>query len=511
MINDRDSVKNALNASNVDVFCIFNGATTRATRSVGRSVAVSHCAATATATATAMSDAARASTRTSSTSRLARRAVDRSVRANDATTRRRRRPPPARARGEVDTWTDVTLPLSEDAREAFMREYWQKKPLLMRQAIPNFRPPLDGNEIAGLACEEDASARIFVREGDDEQSWRKKIGPFEESDLTSLPEDKPWSLIVNDLDVQAQPFGDMLELFNCFPRWRISDIQASVSPDGGGVGPHSDHFDVFLLQAEGEKVWAVADNEEYWPDNDAAFVPECEIRVLKSFVEDDSFTLVPGDMLYLPPKIAHNGVATNSKPGVSVTLSIGFLAPTTDELVLSYTQRASEKLKGSRWSDPWLKPVEDVGAISAESITYASEIIKRTYPKNDAEVARWFGCHTTARTGEDDDADENEVSIEELLAAWEHQGLVAREDLRFAFVEKVADDSLKNALFFANGECWDVVSPAAVKTATVIANRGELYEEDTQTEECDFDDEALKLALTLFERGYLYFPEDEDD
>ena len=262
MINDRDSVKNALNASNVDVFCIFNGATTRATRSVGRSVAVSHCAATATATTTAMSDAARASTRTSSTSRLARRAVDRSVRANDATTRRRRRPPPARARGEVDTWTDVTLPLSEDAREAFMREYWQKKPLLMRQAIPNFRPPLDGNEIAGLACEEDASARIFVREGDDEQSWRKKIGPFEESDLTSLPEDKPWSLIVNDLDVQAQPFGDMLELFNCFPRWRISDIQASVSPDGGGVGPHSDHFDVFLLQAEGEKVWAVAANAE---------------------------------------------------------------------------------------------------------------------------------------------------------------------------------------------------------------------------------------------------------
>jgi len=419
----------------------------------------------------------------------------------------RRAPPP---RAKVDVWTEVTLPFDERARERFMSEYWQKKPLLIRQAIPDFEPPMDGDEIAGLACEEDASARIFLREGDDDRSWRKKIGPFDEEDLTSLPEDKLWSLIVNDLDVQAQPFGDMLELFNCFPRWRISDIQASVSPDGGGVGPHSDHFDVFLLQAEGEKLWAVADNEEYWPDNDDAFVPECEIRVLNNFVEDDSFTLVPGDMLYLPPKVAHNGVAVNSKPGVSVTLSIGFLAPTTDELILSYTQRVSENLKGSRWSDPWLKPVEDVGSISPDSISFASNIIKQTFPKNDAEVARWFGCHVTARTGEEEDAEQTEVSIEELLDAWEHQGLVPREDLRFAFVDNVADGSLDNGLFFANGECWDIFSPAAMKTAQVIANRGELYEEDTQTEECDFDDEALKLALTLFERGYIYFPDEEE-
>ena len=102
------------------------------------------------------------------------------------------------------------------------------------------------------------------------------------------------------------------------------------------------------------------------------------------------------------------------------------------------------------------------------------------------------------------------MSVEELLDAWEHQGLVPREDLRFAFVDNVADGSLDNGLFFANGECWDIVSPAAMKTAQVIANRGELYEEDTQTEECDFDDEALKLALTMFERGYIYFPDEEE-
>jgi len=414
-------------------------------------------------------------------------------------------------RAKVDTWTDVRLPLDERWSAEFMNTYWQKKPLLIRQAIPDFKPPLDGNEIAGLACEEDASARLFVREGADEASWSKRIGPFKEEDLTSLPEDKSWSLIVNELDVQAQPFGDMLELFNCFPRWRIADIQASVSPDGGGVGPHSDHFDVFLLQAEGEKLWAVANNEDYWPDNDPAFVPDCEIRVLKEFVEEDSFTLVPGDMLYLPPKVAHNGVAVNSAPGVSVTLSIGFLAPTKEELVLSYTQQTSEKLKGSRWSDPWLKPVQDIGEISSDSISFASDILRETYPKNDADVARWFGCHVTARTTGDDLDEENEVSIEELLAAWEHQGLVAREDLRFAYVDKVKDDSLEHALFFANGQCWDITSAAAMKTASVIANRGELYEEDTQTEECDFDNEALKLTLNLFERGYLYFPEEEEE
>ena len=421
----------------------------------------------------------------------------------------RARTPPPRAR--VDVWEDVGLPLSDARAREFMETYWQKKPLLMRRAIPGFVPPLDANDIAGLACEEDASARLFTREGEGANAWRKRIGPFEESDLTSLPSDGAWSLIVNDLDSQAEPFGDMLELFNCFPRWRISDIQASVSPDGGGVGPHSDHFDVFLLQAEGEKLWAVADNEGYWPDNDRAFVPDCEVRVLKEFIEDDSFTLVPGDMLYLPPKIAHNGIAVNSKPGVSVTLSIGFLAPTTDELILSYTQRVSERLKGSRWSDPWLKPAEDVGAISPEAISYASDVIKSTYPKNDADVARWFGCHITARTGEDDDAEPSEVNIEELLAEWEGQGLIAREDMRFAFIDKVADGSLKNALFFANGDCWDATSSAAMRTATVIANRGELFEEDTYTESGQFDDEALQLVLTLFERGYLYFPLEEDE
>ncbi|CEF98970.1 Lysine-specific demethylase NO66/MYC-induced nuclear antigen [Ostreococcus tauri] len=411
-------------------------------------------------------------------------------------------------RAGVDVWENVALPLSEDRARTFMETYWQKKPLLMRRAIANFVPPMDANEIAGLACEEDASARLFIREGDAEASWRKSIGPFDESELASLPSDGTWSLIVNDLDAHAEPFGDLLELFSCFPRWRVSDIQASVSPNGGGVGPHSDHFDVFLLQAEGEKHWAVADNEEYWPDNDRAFVPECEIRVLKEFVEDDSFTLVPGDMLYLPPKVAHNGVAVNSAPGVSVTLSIGFLAPTTDELILSYTQRASEKLKGSRWSDPWLKPAEDVGAISADAISYASDVIKRTYPKNDAEVARWFGCHVTARTGEDDEEEPSEVNVEELLGEWDGRGLLAREDLRFAFVDTVADGSLENALFFANGACWDVMSPAATRVATVVANRGELFEEDTYADEKNFDDEALKLVLTLFEKGYLYFPDD---
>ena len=427
--------------------------------------------------------------------------------------RRARAPAAARlaARARVDVWTDVQLPFDDDASARFMNEYWQKKPLLIRGAIRDFKPPLDGNEIAGVACEEDSSARLFVRRGDDDASWEKMLGPFSEEDLTSLPTDKPWSLIVNDLDSQVEPIGDLLELFSCFPRWRIADIQASVSPDGGGVGPHTDHFDVFLLQAEGEKRWSVASNEAYWPDNDKAFVPDCAIRVLKEFTEDDSFVLVPGDMLYLPPKVAHNGVAVNSTPGVSVTLSIGFLAPTIDELVLSYTSQATEKVKGSRWSDPWLKPVEDIGAISAESVSFASEMLKRTYPKNDAEVARWFGCHVTARTGDEvEEEDSGGVSVEELLGEWEHSALVAREDLRFAFIDQVGDGSLKNALFFANGECWDIASDAALKTARVISNRGDLYEEDTQTDACDFDEEALALVLKLFERGYIYFREEDE-
>lgn len=130
-----------------------------------------------------------------------------------------------RPRARVDAWEAVQLPLSDARAREFMETYWQKKPLLMRGAIPGFIPPLDANDIAGLACEEDASARLFTREGEGADAWRKRIGPFEESDLTSLASDGAWSLIVNDLDSQAEPFGAMLsELFDCFPRWRISDI-----------------------------------------------------------------------------------------------------------------------------------------------------------------------------------------------------------------------------------------------------------------------------------------------
>ena len=133
------------------------------------------------------------------------------------------------------------------------------------------------------------------------------------------------------------------------------------------------------------------------------------------------------------------------------------------------TRSALENLKGLRWSDPWLKPAEDVGSISPDSISFASTIIKQTFPQNDAEVARWFGCHAGApRTGEDEDAEQNEVSVEELLDAWEHQGLVPREDLRFAFVDNVADGSLDNGLFFANGDVGTSASPAAMQIVAQV-------------------------------------------
>ena len=258
-------------------------------------------------------------------------------RTTDERARGKRAPPP---RAKVDVWTEVTLPFDERARERFMREYWQKKPLLIRQAIPDFEPPMDGDEIAGLACEEDASARIFLREGDDDRSWKKKIGPFDEEDLTSLPEDKLWSLIVNELDVQAQPSGHS---WNCSTVFRAGESLTfrRASPRmvvAWDRTPTTLTFFFFKQRGKNFGRWLIT--KSTGPITTRAFVPECEIRVLKNFVDDDSFTLVPGDMLYLPPKVAHNGVAVNSKPGVSVTLSIGFLAPTTDELILSYTQCA---------------------------------------------------------------------------------------------------------------------------------------------------------------------------
>ena len=209
----------------------------------------------------------------------------------------------------------------------FLRDYWQKKPLLIRGAMPNFIGLLTPNELAGLACEDDVQARIIQHKN---KKWGVKNGPFDDADFTKLPE-RDWTLLVQSVNHHLPGAASLLALFNFIPHARLDDLMVSYAPDGGGVGAHFDSYDVFLLQGSGKRKWQISAQTDL-------SLEDAPIKTLKNFKVEQEWVLEAGDMLYLPPHIAHLGMAEGDD---CMTYSIGFRAPKTQELqheFLSYLQ-----------------------------------------------------------------------------------------------------------------------------------------------------------------------------
>jgi 50S ribosomal protein L16 3-hydroxylase len=210
----------------------------------------------------------------------------------------------------------------------FLRDYWQKKPLLIRSAIPNFAGLLTPNELAGLACEDDVQARLIQHK---KQKWIVRNSPFDEEDFKKLPK-QGWTLLVQSVNHYIPVAASLLALFNFIPNARFDDLMVSYAPVGGGVGPHFDSYDVFLLQGSGKRKWKISSQK------DLSLIEDAPLRILKNFKTEEEWILEAGDILYLPPQIAHWGTAVGEN---CMTYSIGFRAPKTKELMyefLSYLQ-----------------------------------------------------------------------------------------------------------------------------------------------------------------------------
>ena len=210
----------------------------------------------------------------------------------------------------------------------FLAEYWQKKPLLIRQAIPNFKGLLSPEELAGLACEDDVQARIIQQK---KEAWKVKHGPFDDKDFAKLPT-KDWTLLVQSVNHYLPEATDLLALFNFIPHARLDDLMVSYAPKGGCVGAHVDSYDVFLLQGSGKRNWKIS------AQKDLTLVENQPLKILQNFKTEQEWTLEAGDMLYLPPQIAHWGISESDD---CMTYSIGFRAPKIQELqheFLSYLQ-----------------------------------------------------------------------------------------------------------------------------------------------------------------------------
>ena len=247
----------------------------------------------------------------------------------------------------------------------FLDEYWQKKPCLLRQALPEFEPMLDGDDLAGLACEDMAESRL-VTGTFEAADWSLEHGPFDEETFANLPGEN-WTLLVQDVEKHYAPLQELLQPFSFIPAWRLDDLMISYAATGGSVGPHTDQYDVFLLQAAGRRRWQIA------RDCDRDLLPDCPLNVLRSFTAEQEWVLEPGDMLYLPPGVAHHGVAL--EPGM--TWSIGARAPSAADLLQGFGEwLAFHPDEGGRYSDAALKPAARAGEIDQLALQGLGELLR---------------------------------------------------------------------------------------------------------------------------------------
>lgn len=239
----------------------------------------------------------------------------------------------------------------------FLRRHWQKKALLVRDAFPGFTDPLSPEELAGLACEVEVESRLVLERGPG-RPWRVKTGPQNPSRLRALPSTH-WTLLVQGVDRLVPEVAALTLPFRFVPDWRIDDVMVSFAPRFGSVGPHVDSYDVFLLQGQGRRRWAI--DTRATPD----FRPGLDLRILRRFRPEATWVLEPGDMLYLPPGVAHHGVALED----CLTYSIGFRAPSGRELLAAAQRHGLAYPDASPlYRDPHLRPAQHPGEISASAL-----------------------------------------------------------------------------------------------------------------------------------------------
>ena len=274
--------------------------------------------------------------------------------------------------------------------EWFLREHWQKRPLLITGAFPDFESPIAPEDLAGIALEEDADSRLVLEHGGD-YPWQLLHGPFLEDDFANLPESH-WTLLVQDVDRWVPEMRELLDRFLFVPAWRLDDVMVSYAPDGGSVGAHVDEYDVFLIQALGQREWRIGTT----PIERVTCVPDLDVSMLADFEPDEVWTLNPGDMLYLPPRVGHHGIAR----GDCMTFSVGYRAPGYEDILAAVLGRATEEaVQVPRYADPNRVPPQHPGRIGLAEIGRLREVVQDLL--NDERIARWLGMLVTEpRRGE---------------------------------------------------------------------------------------------------------------
>lgn len=379
---------------------------------------------------------------------------------------------------------------------SFLASHWQRRPLLIRQALAGFANPLPADELAGLACEADAEARILIQQRA-HGAWQLLHGPFDAARFASLPETH-WTLLVQDVEKHIPEIGGLLDRFSFLPRWRLDDIMVSYAADQGSVGPHVDDYDVFLIQAEGRRRWRIATR----PDAPLDLVPDLDVRILAQFEADHEWVLEPGDLLYLPPGVPHWGVAE----GPCQTWSVGLRAPGWRELADHWLAEVAERFTPvGRWRDPGLQ-------IPADSAELTPDTVARMRTQLEAGIAAagadhflsWLGAWLTEpKLNLELSAQGRTLSQADMQALLEAYPLLYRDGRSLMlFADSCGGGG--SAWLFANGQAHGLPGDLA-PFASLLANRRTLELEQVRPWlKCA---EARALLSALIAAGHYLIPD----
>lgn len=358
----------------------------------------------------------------------------------------------------------------------FLRDYWQKKPLLVRNAFPGFTGLLPIKDLFQLTQDEDVQSRLVQKQS---AKWDLQHGPLAKNIFKSLPQ-KNWTLLVQELNHLVPAAAGLLQHFCFIPHARLDDLMVSYAVPGGGVGAHVDSYDVFLLQGEGTRRWEISGQK------DLTLVADAPLKLLKKFTPQTEWTLGPGDMLYLPPRYAHKGTAITA----CTTYSIGFRAPSHQELATQFLIYLQDHISlDGMYADPKLKLQKHPAEISADMIKQTNNILKKV-KFNQTLIAEFLGSYLSEpKPHVFFNPPEKSINEKTFLAQANQRGVMLAPETQLLFVK---------GTFFINGEAFSPEQSAREFLIQLADLRHAKLERDTKVQ-------LIAQLCDWYNNGYIQF------